>query len=191
MKTALIVLLVIFVLLLIPVSLRVKFDGRLEVFAGHLFSFKVYPPKKKKTRPKKSKKNKTDTSKKRKIKTSIEDVIGLVKASLKTLKKLLKCLRFKTFKLNITVSGSDAAKAAVNYGNVCMAISALYPVIEGKRKIKNADVSADLDYGGKTTLTADVTVTAILLSLLIVAISGAVLILKHLPDNKKKGGKDK
>lgn len=198
MNTALIVVsavvLLLLVLLLTPVTVRVKYEDELSVYAGYGFSIKLYPSKKKKdkktVKKKTKKKAEAKASKKDKNKLSIDEIISLVKIALNAVKRFLSALRIPLLKLNLVISGSDAAKAAINYGNVCMAVSTLYPVLEGKRKkrIKKSDIFVDLDYTGKSSAELDIIVSAMLLRIIIIALAAGFAILKQLSINEKKGG---
>ncbi len=66
---------------------------------------------------------------------------------LKKLQFILKHLKFRHFKLDLTVASSNAADTALQYGGIC---SAVYPIIAFLQtnvnfKLKNVNISTDFD----------------------------------------------
>ncbi|MBR7133250.1 MAG: hypothetical protein IKD04_06920 [Clostridia bacterium] len=57
---------------------------------------------------------------------AVKTVFGFIGDVLAHIKKLLRHIKFKSIILDISVSGDDAAKTAVEYGGVCAAV---YPVL--------------------------------------------------------------
>ncbi len=187
----LIVSAVIIILLLLPIVVRVKYDGKLYLYAGYITAFRIYPAKKGKQ---KNKNVETDARKRksrvRKRSLSFSEITELAQEALKAVKKLLKSIRIPIFILHLIISGSDAAKAAVNYGNVCMALSSLYPIIEDNAKVRKTDISVDLDYGGKSTVFLDVTLRAMFAKILIITVTALIAAFKVIKKDKRKAEKN-
>lgn len=74
----------------------------------------------------------------------------LLKAAAERLKKFLRHLHFREFKMRLSVGTGDAAETACVYGAVCAAV---YPALNGlislsRCKAKSVDISADFDNAG-------------------------------------------
>lgn len=125
---------VIVLILLLPLSVEVKFDGDF-LFKVKFAGFKVYPL------DKKTKKPKTDTPKKdipqkenlfgklvekKGFKGTIREIFLFFRSCLNPLKAFLRFIKFRKIKLNLIVAGDDVAKTAIDYGAVCAAV---YPVL--------------------------------------------------------------
>ena len=188
----LIVLAVITILLLLPATVRIKYDDKLYIYAGYIMAFRIYPPKReKKAKIKTERQDKRKKIKKSKtLNLSVSEITELAGAAIKAVVNLLKTIRIPVFILHLIISGSDAAKAAINYGTVCMCLSTLYPVIEDKTKLKKKDISVDLDYGGTSSVSLDVTLNAMLAKLLIIFITALITAIKVIRTNKRKAVKN-
>lgn len=138
-------LLLILLILFLPLNVFVSFKNEFYVkikFVG----IKVYEllderdkqkKRNKKSNDSKDKPQKTDTLNEAKgifkfLKEkygffgAVKKLLGLFSEMLKHIKKQLKRIKFKNIKVDITVSGDDAADTAIKYGAVC---SGVYPVL--------------------------------------------------------------
>lgn len=76
---------------------------------------------------------------------AVKKVLNLIYGMLTHIKKFLRHIRIKKIKLNLVVSGSDAAETAVEYGKVCAAV---YPVLGfldsfSSIELKRINISSD------------------------------------------------
>lgn len=99
--------------------------------------------------------SKADKKKKSKRKLGLEDIFELVKlvwqSLSKPLQRLLKATRFIGFRLNIVCGGSDAAKAALNYGRINIAAGAALAFLDGCFTLKNPDLNISCDFLNEET----------------------------------------
>ncbi len=130
----------VFLLLICPLSILIKYDNEAEVKVRYLFlTFKFIPRKEKKKKPKKNKPEKPTEKTEEKQKKPIGGFIkqkgigGLVEL-LKEICEILmrftssftKHLVISRLDVDITIVGDDAADTAMKFGYVC---SAVYPLI--------------------------------------------------------------
>ena len=126
-------------LLIVPVYLRVTFQGELTVKIRIMgMPIKLYPKKKKKDKPPKAgkppknKKQKPDKQRKESFSVSQmlkEDGVGAVVSYYTSLagmlktgaKRLLRTVTVDHLDVRLTVASADAAETAQNYGRVCAA----------------------------------------------------------------------
>lgn len=105
----------------------------------------------------KEKDGKKDKGKDGKKKMSLGDILELVKLAVdslgKPLKKLLHRTRILDFRLNIVCGGDDAAKAALNYGRMNIAVGAALGYIDTYFTLKDPSVSIGVDFHSEQTLT--------------------------------------
>lgn len=98
---------------------------------------------------------KPEVTKKPKSKLGLGDILELVKlvwGSLsKPLQRLLKATRIIGFRLNIVCGGSDAAKAALNYGRTNIAAGAALAFLDGCFTLKKPDLSISCDFLSEET----------------------------------------
>ena len=176
------ILLFLFVLLLLPVHTRVRFDGTLQVWAGlgpvSLRVFPLKPGKKKSSKKEKTQAAEKDSGKnKKKAKTSkgktpfsFEVVCDYIRLAAEALGKLRRRLVLKNLSCHLKIASADAAKTAITYGEVTGAVSVLYPVLERNLRIRQTDISVDADFeGSKWDILADVTLAVCPLRMLIAA----------------------
>ena len=183
------VLLLIFLILMIPVGVRVIFDGELRIIAKVGFiGIKVYPPKpKKEKKPKKKKekkkkkdekaaeekpKEKTNLIKEKGIVWVIDTVKQLADLAMGVMKSFFKHLVIKNMQISIVYSGEDADDTAVHYGYFCMAV---YPAVSilaraAKCRYYGVDIAPNFDEDAQSEYFADIT-----LSVRIIWLVGLVL----------------
>ncbi len=161
MKVLFIVLGIMLLLLFLPVIVDIKFKEKFYIkihFCGvKLFETEAEQKKEqsddKKAIPEKGQdKNENEVKglwnflkEKYGFKDAVKTVFGFIRDLLAHIKKLLRHIKIKKVKLNITVASSDAAKTAIEYGEIC---SAVYPVtafLQSYAKIdfKNINISTD------------------------------------------------
>ena len=150
MKTMLIILCVIFLLLLptvIPIKAYIKYDSELEYFFKYLFlKFDFKKEKVKKTKGKKKQSKKDEKNKKINIKDNIKknglvntlaDLFKIVSDAFLKLGSAVRHIVIKNLRFDISVSGEDAAAAAMKYGRVCAVFYPSLGFIENSvKKIK-------------------------------------------------------
>lgn len=161
-----IIFIIILLLTLGKVSVMVDYGELLIVKIKYMF-FPIFtlPQKKeaaekpKKAKRKKKEKKKEDEKpddKKEKKKPAIGDMIELVKAGVdslgKPLKKILKRVEISHLKLNIVCGGEDAAKAAITFGAVNMAVGNLLGWIDTFFTLKPVDeLAVNVDFESEQT----------------------------------------
>ena len=182
-------LIVLVAVLLMPVALHITYCDTFALrlsYAG--FTIPTESNKTKKKSPTVTKSSQHKKKSKKKNKMTFDEILMLVKIGVKAAEKLLKTIRIKRLKLNIIVSGEDAASAAINYGRVCALASSTYPVIENSLDKKNTDIFVDLQYDSKTQVNADIIIKAMTLKLIIIAVKVLIEALPVINNNNKKGG---
>ena len=161
-----------------------------------LFRVQVLPAKEKKKKPKpKAKKPaaKKPDAKPEKPKTqfsvpklTLSDILALADLACDTLGNLRRKLRVEVLVLQVTLDGSDPAKAAMLYGRVWAALGALTPKLEQLFVIKKRDIQPILDYNEKEMkLDAQLVLTITIGRAICLALRALVRFLK-LWLNKKK-----
>lgn len=193
------ILLFVFLLLLLPIHTRVRFDGALQVWAGlGPVSLRVFPLNKK-PKPKKEKTQAAETKekpKKPKPKLNLEIICDFIKLGVEALGRLKRQLVLSNLTVHLNVASADAANTALLYGRVAAAVSALYPVLERNLRIKKTDIAVDADFEGKKlTALADISLAVCPLRLLIAGVILAFHFLKiyrkikrHNQPIEEKGG---
>ena len=186
-------LLFVFVLLLLPVRTRVRFDGALQVWAGlGPVSLRVFPMKKKP----KSEKEKAQAAEKKaakkaskpkkekpKQKLTLEVICDYIRLGLQALGMLRRRLVLANLTCHLKVASKDAAGTALLYGRIAAAVSSLYPVLDRNLRIKKTDIAVDADFeSDKLEILADVTLAVCPLRLLI---AGVVLLFQFLKIRNK------
>lgn len=172
--TALVIILsilaVIVLLLLFSLNLYIDYNAdNIKVWVKYLFiKIPVYPPKDKKEKKKKPDKKEKKKSKKPQKEKKENFFISTVKsqglsAVIEILEKILQILKdfssstlkhfkIKKLNLNVTMTGEDAADAALNFGYAC---SVLYPALGALsgliRFLNIPNVNITVDYDKKET----------------------------------------
>lgn len=193
-------LLFVFVLLLLPVRTRVRFDGVLQVWVGlGPVSLRVFPMKKKpksekekaqaaeKKAAKKAKKEAKKVSKsqkeKPKQKLTLEIICDYIRLGVEALGMMRRRLVLTNVTCHLKVASKDAAGTALLYGRIAAAVSALYPVLQRNLRMKKTDIAVDADFERENMeILADVTLAVCPLRMLI---AGIILLFQLLKIRKK------
>lgn len=142
--------------LLLPVSLDLRYKEELDFkvkFAGIRFSAQKKKKEKEVGQPTKDKKDNQFKAVFKKLKRkkgftgAIKEIFIFLRHCLEHLGYLLKTMKFKKVCLDLNIVGDDAAKTAIQYGEVC---SVAYPVLSffqsvAKVKYKKIDVKSDFE----------------------------------------------
>lgn len=194
-------LLFVFVLLLLPVRTRVRFDGALQVWAGlGPVSLRVFPMKKKsgsekekaqaaekkaaKKAKKEAKKAAKPQKKKEKKRLTLEIICDYIRLGAEALGMMKRRLVLSNLTCHLKVASDDAAGTALLYGRIAAAVSALYPVLQRNLRIKKTDITVDADFESeKLEILTDVTLAVCPLRMLI---AGLILLFRFLKIEKKR-----
>lgn len=193
-------LLFVFVLLLLPVRTRVRFDGALQVWAGlGPVSLRVFPMKKKsksekekaqaaekkaaKKAQKEAKKASKPKKEKPKQKLTLEIICDYIRLGVEALGMLRRRLVLSNLTCHLNVASKDAAGTALLYGRISAAVSALYPIFQQNLRIKKTDITVDADFESeKLEILVDVTLAVCPLRLLV---AGVILLFQFVKIRKK------
>ena len=148
--------LLICAVLFFPFTVVLEYSDELKVHLKILF-FKIHlvgenapkHTKKKRKGKKKAKSKKKGDGEKPKKKKSISDILDILSLVKLLLTKLFKYLRIKVARFNIKVATGDPATAAIAYGAVNGALSALYPLLERSKNVKGvkkAEINVVCDF---------------------------------------------
>ncbi len=198
-------LLFVFVLLLLPVHTRIRYDGALQVWCGlGPVSLRLFPMKKKpktekekaQAAEKKAEKaaKKAAKPKKDKQKLTLEIICDYIRLGVEALGMMRRRLVLRNLTCHLKVASKDAASTALLYGRIAAAVSALYPVLERNLRVRHTDIAVDADFEHETLdVVADVTLAVCPLRMLL---AGMILLIQFLKIQKKskrpieeKGGK--
>lgn len=153
------VLLLLFCLLICPVTFRISYRDTLSVSVKYLFfQVQLAPVPEKPEKPKRKKKEKepynAGVSEKIKALYRQEGLGGFLKIFGKAAKigggaakSILTHLAFSWFDLSISVGGEDAAQTALNYGRTCGAVSSAAGIFLGKAKCRKSCITIFPDFG--------------------------------------------
>ncbi len=155
-------LFLIALILLLPVSVCLKYDGDFAFkvkFAGIKIFEPKDKPKKSKTEAKPAKEAKENQFKttfdrlkdKKGFIGAIKEIFAFLKDCLTHLGFFIKTMRFKKVYLDLNVVGSDAATTAIQYGQVC---SVAYPTLsffQSKATVKYNKIYIKSNIEGKTS----------------------------------------
>ena len=157
------VVLVIAFLLLLPICVDVSFDHDIVLKIKYLgiILFDNKKQKKPKKTKAKTKKQNADKSKQKKdnfiLRTykqkgllgTISYFSELLSLIFKRLLRLLKHIKFRRFKLNITVATADAANTAIQYGKICAAVYPVVALLEANTDLKTKEINVSADFDKK------------------------------------------
>ena len=181
---------VILAVLVAPVGVHIKYSDDFALWLSYAgIKFCIVPAKEKKNKLQKQTEKPKSKKQSAKLKLSFDDILQLVGTGLQAVKKLVKTLRIRRFKLAIVVSGEDAAAAAINYGRVCALASASYPVLEKALDKGQTDISVDLEYDSKTSVQADIIIKAMTVKIIIIALKALFAVLPIINKKNEKGGR--
>ncbi len=182
----------IIILLFIPISLVIRYDKDLCVYARILcFKIPIAPGKKKKAKVKKQKKKKTKKTKAVekapvKEKRTFSDTVELVEAVYDTLymfwEKFQDRLKLKLVDLDIAVGSDNSAKTALLFGAVNVAAQSLLSLLSSFSTYndcdnKNVRIRADF-LAEKTTVGIDIRFSVNLIGVLLSVIHASPKIKK-------------
>lgn len=165
------ILLAIFLLLLVPVSITIKYENDFlcKLRIGFV-PITIYPPKPKKEKKKKVKKKEPGQEKQEESKEKKPNLlqekglswfINLIKKVAElakdALKDFFKHIIINRFMLSITILGNDAADTAIKYGKLCAAVYPAVGIITGAAKCKKCgiDLAPDFDKKSKASIYFD------------------------------------
>lgn len=152
------VLAFIVLLLFIPISVHIKYDGDFSVklkVAG-IKAYGVEPkedikePKPDNESDKKAKKQTEKVFDKLKKKHgftgAVKEIFTLIKAVLERLKDNLKHIGVRKLCLDIRVSTGDAATTAIEYGAICAAVYPVLTLLDGLANVKMKSINVSSDF---------------------------------------------
>lgn len=187
--------LLICAILFLPFTMVIKYRDELSIYLKILFlridlSSKITSKGGGGKKSPKKKKKKKGQEKKPKKKKSISDILDILSLIGIILKKFFKHLRIKASRFNIKVATGDPATAAIAYGAVNSAMSALYLLLEKSKTVKgvrSAEINVTCDLLSDKP-EADILLSFTLrtwhaISILLAAIKGYV---KNMIKNDKK-----
>ncbi len=182
------------ILLLLQFGLRVEYrkgETQVHLFIGWI-RVKVYSSLKKKT-DKQSKKQISRQShsqkrKKDKSKKSLHDLLSIASTLGRIVARLVKRIRVEVLEGCITVSGADAAAAAIAYGRMWAAVGSAHALLDNLVTLKDFSVDVALDYDGDKTHVEGVAEIRFRSIYILAAIYGVVKALKGNPKVIRKSG---
>ena len=137
----LLIIAVIAIIALLPVTLRVSFDGKFK-YGVYVWVFRL-PSGKKKPSQKPEKK----AVSKKKFDVGLGSVSRIVP---KLVKHALSSMTVTKLDLDITVATDDPCDTAILYGTVNSAVYTLLEIAQNHLKIKNKKISVNADYDADT-----------------------------------------
>lgn len=152
------VLAFIVLLLFIPISVYIKYDGdfsvKLKVAGVKAYELEpkedIKEPKPDNESDKKVKKQTEKAFDKLKKKHgftgAVKEIITLIKAVLERLKDSLKYIGVRKLCIDIKVATGDAATTAIEYGAVCSAVYPVLTFIDGIANIKMKSINVTADF---------------------------------------------
>ncbi len=162
---------VIVLIALLPVGVRVQYDADgpcVHLLAGPI-RIRLFPrvkqPQKQTQRkdikpPKKTKTAKEPAEPAQKKGGGLAMMWSFVRLGVSFLGELRRKLLVRRLQLHLTYGGDDPAKAAIQYGNSCAALHALWPVFDRLFRIRRPDVRLIFDAQAcEITVRADVQIT--------------------------------
>lgn len=191
------ILLVFFLLLFVPVTLKADYNEDFRCFLKIGFvKFSLYPPKPKKKKNKKPEKtDKEQKSEEKKKESLIKEkgiswLFDLIKkiADLATgaLKDFFRRIIVKKLMLNISIAGDNAAITAVKYGCCCSTVYPAFRIIVGAVNCKNygVNISPNFEENAKSALNMELEAKIIILWILALVVKHGIKGLKLLIDIK-------
>lgn len=145
------------ILLLLPVVIRVEYQGDWRVLVQYLFlRFPVYPSQKeKKVKPKKKKpsgepeegeKEKKKKKQGRSLTDTVEMALDLVSSATGGLRMLFRNLRVSSLRLWLRVGREDAAETGIQYGNCCAYLYSAYALLQHYIRIRRVSLDLQPDF---------------------------------------------
>ena len=147
----LLVLLLIGIILLLPVTIIVKYNENTQFYKIRIAGYELKKGKKKRIRLKKSKnKQPTAQAQEEKLLDQLKDVREILPP---LLKHALKIFEIEKLELNINVACGDPCDTAIIYGTVNGAVYSLIELVETKLRIRKKNIRITADYTGDKTST--------------------------------------
>ena len=87
-----------------------------------------------------------ETAEKKSKKLSLEQILALVKIALQALGRLIRHLSIDLFSLHLVCGGSDPYSTAMTYGYISAGLAAVTQLAERVFRIRNRDLSVDVDF---------------------------------------------
>ena len=198
------IVLLIFVISLIRLGGRAKYDGNgfyAYVLAGPV-KIQLYPAKprdEEKQKKKKPKKEKTKKEKPKKAEDSPEKKPGTLGRVLELLPvvgeaagSLKRKIRIDHLILTVIWGAEDAASAALGYGKANAFLGMIWPLIDHNFKVKKCDWNMDVDYGKqKPEFAADAAITITVGQLVSFAFYYGIKLLTNWSRSGKRSAKQK
>lgn len=153
------ILLFLVLLLLLPVSLYIGFDGdfiaKIKILGIKIYELK--PQDSKKKSEKSDKKNRDETvdhqdnffeklKKKHGFSGALKEILAFIKALLSRLKKQMRHIAVRRLCLDIRVASPDAAQTAIEYGAVCSAVYPILSLIDSTANVKMKQINVYADF---------------------------------------------
>lgn len=191
-------------LLLLLLLTRARFgfayEDRVSLWVGFgFFKLTLLPAsdRKKSLKAKKEKPEKQEKEKKKKTapaaerKFTLQEILQYALFGLDAMGKTTRCLVFDELTVHAIIGTDDAAKTAISYGATSAALSAFYPVLANRTKIRRQDLRVDADFSGNADLLVRVRISAMALLLMIAGlrILFAYLRLRKQHTRQKETGK--
>ena len=143
-------------LLLLFTRARIGFayEDRVSLWVGFgFFKLTLLPAsdRKKSLKAKKEKPEKQEKEKKKKSalaaeqKFTLQEILQYARFGIDAMGKTTRCLVFDELTVHAIIGTDDAAKTAISYGATSAALSAFYPVLASRTKIRRQDLRVDAD----------------------------------------------
>ena len=201
----------ILILLLLPLTLDFAYDGDfcVKVKYSGITIFDNKKSEEKAKRKAKKKKSNTKTSKapkkdgflKRTYKQkglfgTISYFSDILKIVLKKTSRIIKRLKFRRFKFDLTVATDDAASTAIRYGEVCAAVYPVAALLESMIDLKSKEINVCADFEKnkcefKSSVLVKSAVIYWLISLISILVEIYKLQRKESEENERKQSKDR
>ena len=166
---------ILLLLLIIPVTLRIKAsdDGTKVYLRVVGIKINLYPqkPKKDHSKEKKKQEDRKDSEKEEKSGLTFEKITEYLSFAADALSWLLTSVKVPVFRLRACIYNEDPARTAVLYGSACAAYGAIMPALERNVKIKKSNVELYPGFGREGFFEFDMAVRAFPVQLVIIAIT--------------------
>lgn len=174
MLALIIILIILAAIMLIPLSVSAAYDGTLRASASVWFYSIALIPREKKP-PDEEKKPKKSF----KLDFTLDEWLSLLEVALKALKRFKRGIYFGRLELHCVISAPDPYDAVMRYNALNGIIGSLLPFFEGGFRVKDKDITAELDLnGGKSSAIFDVSVSLRVGALLALALAAGFGALK-------------
>lgn len=167
-------------LLLLFTRARIGFayEDRVSLWVGFgFFKLTLLPAsdRKKSLKAKKKKPEKQEKEKEKKKKSALaaeqkftlQEILQYARFGIDAMGKTTRCLVFDELTVHAIIGTDDAAKTAISYGATSAALSAFYPVLASRTKIRRQDLRVDADFSGNADLLVRIRISAMAFLLMI------------------------